>query len=282
MSADVDATLSEAERQFYARDAQDSTRTLVVSLLVVALASLFAARQRSLLLQLLFGAQGVVLLVIFWILQRTRARPSERRGVALYLASMLPFLAILVYSQHQMARGGSEAFEPLTATKLSIIVAALAAPRRRWIGLTIIFVAAIEGLAIFYLFHFDALRDRIPMAEPWPILLYALVAMGLLVMREQRRVASLWRLRADREAAALLRQSGLLLAVLDQMGTPLQVLTLETSIVRQQHPDRTDVVEMEQAVRTLTAVMGDVPKVDRWTHDYVDVSFDGRSMLRRR
>jgi hypothetical protein len=56
------------------------------------------------------------------------------------------------------------------------------------------------------------------------ILLYLMIATALLIMREQRRVISLRRLRADQETAALIRQTHLSTTVLHQVGSPLQTL----------------------------------------------------------
>jgi hypothetical protein len=152
------------------------------------------------------------------------------------MVTVIPLLFIFVYSQPQWAQAPG-AFEPLTATKLLVLVLALTAPRHRWLSSALVALVAAEGIVFFYVYHFERLRDRMPMSEPWPLLVHLVIAIALLAMREQRRVASIRILRADGDAAAQVRQAGVVLRFLDQLGSPLQVLTITVATVFHQRPD---------------------------------------------
>jgi hypothetical protein len=274
-------TLTDGERQFYARDAYQSSRVVAIMMLVAMLVCVAAARQRSHLLQLLWGAHGVVVAFCLAILSRTWTRPSERRGVALSVIMVAPLLCILVYSQPQWAHG-PEAFEPLTASKLLMLLLALAAPRHRWLSLAMVVLVAAQGIAIFYACHFELLRDRMPASEPWPLVLHLLIAMALLAMREQRRVASVRLLRADREAAAQARQAGVMLALLDEVASPLQVLTLTAATMLEQHPDRHERDALDLALRRLSSIPRRLPQIDRGAYAELGLSADAEWELRPR
>jgi hypothetical protein len=269
-----EVALTDGEREFYARDAYQSARIVAIMMLAAMVVAVHAARQRSQLLQLLWGGHAVVVAICLAILQRTWATPSERRGIVVYMVVALPLLVIFVYAQPQWALG-TQAFEPLTATKLLMLVLALAAPRHRWLSLAMVALIAAEGIAIFYGCHFDRLRDRIPMREPWPLLLHLLIAAALLTMREQRRVASVRLLRADREMAAQARHAGFVLALLDQVCSPLQVLMSTTATVFEQQPDARERDALERALRRLASIPGRVPQIDLRAYDYVGLSPDG-------
>src|SRR5262249_55669481 len=124
---------------------------------------------------------------------------------------------------------------------------------------------------------------RIPMSEPWTLLIYLLIAGALLVMREQRRVASIRILRADRERAALTRQAGVVLALLDQLGTPLQTLTISTAMVFRQQPDHPERKGLELALERISSLRRRLPKITPQTYGSLGVSglsVDAESELR--
>jgi hypothetical protein len=271
--------LSDAEKQFYARDTYQSARVVAIGVVAGTIAGAVAAGHRSALLQLLYGVAAVIAATCLVILRRTQARPSERRGIVLYLIAVVPPLCIFLYSQRQWAYG-PEAFEPLIAPKLIMVVLAVAAPRHRWLSLALVVLIAAEALVLFYAYHFDALRNRIPMSEPWTLLIYLLIAGALLVMRDQRRVASIRILRADRERAGLTRQAGVVLALLDQLGTPLQILTLSTAMVFHQQPDHPERKSLELALERISSLRRRLPKISPQTYESLGVSMDAKSELR--
>ena len=209
------------------------------------------------------------------MLHRRRARSSETLGIALYLVACLPFLAIMVYAQPQWTIGG-QAFEPLVATKCLLVVLALVAPRHLWLGISLELAVVVEGFVLYYANHFDALRDRSAMSEPWVMLPYLMIATALLIMREQRRVISLRRLRADQEAAALIRQTHLLSTLLHHVGSPLQ--TLQATIAMAPLAVA-DAEAAQDALQELTAACQRVPRVDSRALEYIPSSFDDADEL---
>jgi hypothetical protein len=276
---DAGRALTEAERQFYARDAYQVARVIAVAIITVMLFNIVTGRSAPFFLQLLYGSQAALCVICLAVLQRTRARPSEKLGIILYLVVVIPMLFGQLYSQIYRAQG-TAAFEPLITTKVTMVVLALAAPRRRWLSRTLVLLVAVQGIVLFYALRFDAMRDRIPMVEPWPLLNYLLIAIALLLLRDQRRLASLLLLRADRETAALVRQAGVVLAVLDQLGSPLQTLTSSTEILFQQQPDHPGRETLESALRAISSLRRRIPQIDPRAYEYLGVSLDAASLLR--
>jgi hypothetical protein len=276
---DASPAMSEAERHLYASDAYQVARAVAVAIMVAMIFNDVVLRHSSF-IHLLYGAEALLAAICLAILQQTRARPSEKRGILLYLVIVVPLLFIHVYAQKQLAHG-TGAFEPLITTKVLVVVLALAAPRLRWLNRTLVLLVALEGIVLFYTLHFDDMRDRIPITEPWPLLNYLLIAVALLLLREQRRVASVRLLRADREMAALARQADVVLALLDQFGSPLQILTVSTAILFRQQPDHPERERLESALQTISSLRGRMPQIDHRTYDRVGVSLDAASVLRR-
>jgi hypothetical protein len=248
------------EREFYARDAHAIARTM--ARMTLALCLLLVPLYRAILpgfVLAVWSLLGLVAAATVLLLQRTR--PAETRDVALALAVTIPWFVILPYSQRGFALH-PQPFEPLIAVKMGIVLMPLLIPRRWWIGVSAMLLLVAEALALFYLEHFDQLRDRIPASEPWTTLLYFLIGAALVLTREHRRVASLRRLRAEREVAVLVRHSALSLALLDQTGSPLQVLTISVGMLVADQPHDEELRRMEAAVRALASLREHISCVD--------------------
>jgi hypothetical protein len=88
--------------------------------------------------------------------------------------------------------------------------------------------------------------------EPWITLIFAAIAVGMLVSRARRREAVANAARVAAHAAALERVARLLLLVRDRANTPLQTLALSAAIVRRRYPDQQRVTSaMDRAVHRL-------------------------------
>jgi hypothetical protein len=151
---------------------------------------------------------------------------------------------------------------------------ALLAPRRLWLSLLLVFSVAAEGFVFFYVAHFETLRDRISMSEPWSLLYFLLIALALLATGEQRRVASIRLLRADRETAVLTNQAGVVLALLDQLGSPLQTLTVSIALVTLEAPNHPKYQDLNIALNRLSRIRDRLPKIPVRAFDYLSVSVD--------
>jgi hypothetical protein len=250
--------LSPDEREFYARDAHVVARTM--SWMTLGLSVVLVPMHRALLpISVLasWSLLGLVALAALAILHRTRDRPSEARDVALCFAVTIPWFAIIAFTQPAFAER-HQAFEPLLAVKMGIVLMPLMVPRRWWISLTAMVLLVVEALVLFYINHFDKLGDRIPANEPWSTLVYFFIGCALVLTREHRRVASLRRLRAEREVAVLGRHSALSLALLDETGSPLQVLAFSIGVLLKKHPDDDQLRRMDQAVHAFASVRDDI------------------------
>jgi hypothetical protein len=104
-------------------------------------------------------------------------------------------------------------------------------PRWLWLGIAVEAVMGALCLGIYVMLDLGSQQHRIPYAEPWVTLLYCAVGIGLVVLRDQRRAASLSLLREEIEADAIARRSSVVLAILDETGSPLQVLSVSLGLL---------------------------------------------------
>jgi hypothetical protein len=268
------------ELLLYARDAQASGVLLAVASLVAAVVTIGSLRE---FLPptgvMIFAAQAAASTGSLWYLHRTRARPSELRGVTLALLAVVPYLFYEVFTTSASIRSGT-AFDPLLANKALALLFPLAVGRYLWLGIALEAIVTVHGAILFWTKHLFALRDRIPEHEPWLTLLYLYIGIGVMLVADYRRGVSLKLLRADRDLAASSRRAGLQVALLDQLGSPVQTLVLDVEALRQQRPDDQQVMEMAEAVRALGKLRGQV-RVDEGTLSLVSENFDGAEALLR-
>ena len=84
-----------------------------------------------------------------------------------------------------------------------MVTAALVVATRFRLAIALVLCAAVSGLALFALLELGSHRDLIPYSEPWAMLLFVLLSLGLVMRREQRRIASVRLFRAEWELAGL-------------------------------------------------------------------------------
>jgi hypothetical protein len=261
-AADKPARLTPDELTFYARDANAIAR--VMSWMTLGLALAVVPMMVGVLpafVLALWSLTGLVGFVSLIILYRTRARPSETLGVALAFAVTVPWFVIIAFTQPAFA-AHQQAFEPLLGLKMGIVLMPLLLPRRWWISYATMGLLVVEALALFYVNHFDRMRDRIPASEPWSILIYCLIGCALVLTREHRRVASLRLLRAERDVVMLAHHAALANTVLDQMGSPLQVLAINVGLLLDERPSDEQLRRMHESVRTLSSLRDRITNID--------------------
>jgi hypothetical protein len=267
-----------SEQLFHARDAQQSALWFALIFLVGTPIFVSTALSHSWsTLVALWALPGLVAALAIWQLRRTRERPSELRGTVAFLLVLLPWFGILAIAQPVLVHEG-KAFEPFLAIKGLLPMVPLLAPRRLWLGLLLTLCLVVEGFVLYHAYHFNRLGDRIPSGEPWTLLLYLLIGIALLAMRDQRRVMSLRLLRAERQAATLWRQAQVSLALLDQVGSPLQVLALTTAALERSNATDADVRAMSQAVERIQQACARIPHADLRAPAH-PLSFDGARLL---
>ena len=164
------------------------------------------------------------------ILALRRRRPSETFAVAMFLLILAPLPPLFAYMHVQWVRGDSPI--PLfTGPKLVMALVPFVLPRWLWLGIAVEAVMGALCLGIYVMLDLGSQQHRIPYAEPWVTLLYCAVGIGLVVLRDQRRAASVSLLREEIEADAIARRSSVVLAILDETGSPLQVLSVSLGLL---------------------------------------------------
>jgi hypothetical protein len=173
----------------------------------------------SLVLMTLLGATTLAYLVASW------RRPSERRALAIVLFLWGTGSALASYHQWQVLAVGRP-YAPFLGHKLLLLVLPIAAASRLRLSLVLIVLTALNAVVLYFALHIGAHKDIVPLAEPWVTLGFGLTAVAVALADEQRRVASLEILRAESQNAALHRYAGLMLALRDQLNSPLQTMML--------------------------------------------------------
>jgi hypothetical protein len=234
----------------------------------------------SLPLRWLWRSASVAGILCAGLLHLLRRRPSAALSLAVKLAFLAACLGMFALAQPLWAQAGVP-YEAFAGNKLLLVGMALFLPRPLWLGLLLEAVFAAEAVGLYARLHMATIAERLCSPEPWATLLYAAVGVGLLVMREQRRVASVALLRLEAERSALQRRTLLYLALRDQINTPLQTLTMGAALMRiRLLLDLDEQRIVDEAVARLTAIAGALPSGEELTpSDAIAESFDGAGAL---
>ena len=252
--------LDEEEQALYARDAHNAALTLTVAVTIVETLAVLGTRGLPVeRMRLFFVLSGSIAAASTLTLLGFRRRPSERVCFAIFLVNVLPAFLQYWYSAPAWA-GTGQAFDPLAGNKTFLVLVPLIVPRRVWVAIGIEVAMTTMSITLYFHHHFDAARDRSPLAEPWTTALYLLVGLALVATRENRRLMSVRLLRADREVAALLSNARASLRLLDQLGSPLQVLAVSLAQLDGAGSDERQAIEA--ALERLIEVSRRVPAAD--------------------
>ncbi|HEX6837738.1 MAG TPA: hypothetical protein VF334_14260, partial [Polyangia bacterium] len=129
------------------------------------------------------------------------------------------------------------------------------------LGLPLILVTAADALALYWMLGFGALKDRLSVTEPWTTLVFMAVGIVALLQRDQRRVASLALLRAEARASEQHRRAAMLLALRDQLNTPLQTLVIGAARLTARDPGH-DLSRVQAAIDRLVALSRELARLD--------------------
>jgi hypothetical protein len=269
------AEATETEKSLLDRDTWVGA-TMLVSVMMVGIALLLVIPHQGLndrggrffLGALLFGV------VVLGYLLLSRLRFAGKGAIWAVVAVTLVFLPVASYNQSVLAHG-ERPYVSLMGPKLLMVALALVTASRFWIGLALIVTTAANAMALYYALHLDAHKELIPFAEPWEVLVFLLIAVVALRMREQRLIASVRLLRAEAEVSSLQRRAAMFLALCDRLNSPLQTLVVGASVA--QSPPVNDavakLVELSKRISELSAM---VPQASQ------KASFDADAELRRR
>lgn len=271
----------ESERRFHAHDAYASTTLMAVLASAGGLVAVLNLRGSSLgRAPALWTMQLVTGLVVLVALRITRQRPREELALSLAFVVFVPSLLVRAYAQVQFAHGGAP-YEPFLGHKIAMAILPLVVPRRLWLGVSLEVVLLLETLGLYRHLHLADAKQLIPFVEPWWTVLYAGIGLGLMRMREQRRVASVRLLRDDLELSILARRTALSLAIRDQIGSPLQSLSLTLGVLKGRHGDPLLASAIDGAVSSMAAAVLESTEIDPRALGLVAESFDGAEALSR-
>ena len=237
-----------AERLLLARDSQVGATLFAVAALAVNTLALWSFRRLPLgsAFTALWIAESVYAATLAWLLLH-RLRPSPGRGV---WASLLLFVTAVsaVISTHIHWARLSQPADPYIGHKLLLVGTVLIRPPRLWLGLLLVGLIAVEALALHFLLAPPLGASSL---EPWHTLLFIALGFGLILVGEQRRIASVKLLRAETTAASLRRRAALFLALCDQLNTPLQTLMLRLELLAQNDHSSTDAAQLQARVNLI-------------------------------
>jgi hypothetical protein len=252
-AAAANAPATECERVFLAGDEQFGAAVFAVVTILLALgwAPLMRAQigdPFALSVLMSIGAAGTVLALLY----ATRSRPTQRRGRAALLALFaVVLLAVSLHPRAFIVAG--RPFNPFIGQKILMVTLGVTAAGWSSWALPLIVGTAVEALALYFALGFDALKDRISVVEPWVTLVFMATGIAALMLRDQRRVASVALLRAEAEAMAWHRRAVILLALRDQLNTPLQTLVLGAKRLELGTPAR-DLPRLRASIDRLVAL----------------------------
>jgi hypothetical protein len=252
--------------------------TAVAAAVLAAPTFLAQGSLRTVVFLLALSLLGFLLLLYLVVI---RQRLSERRARWLVVALIGAILPLVSYNQTVLL-GLHRPFTPLLGFKYAMVVLGLVAVSRRFMGIGLIVATALNGIVLYFVLGMGAQKDRIPLAEPWIMLVFMVIAIALQVMQEHRRVASIRLLRAQAEISALHRRAHLLEAAHDQLGSPLQALVLGLATLEKDHPPEV-LAALRLEIKRLLAVNAQLHDLEEMMPgESRRASFDGAGELRRR
>jgi hypothetical protein len=271
-----------AERRFTARDAHDSA---TLNAAIVTLMFLFYAlvmHRRGLPHGALLSVVAAVppLIILGYLVARRRL-PSERVAlivIVFFYAFSLPFVT---WGQVQIFALHVRLF-PLAAHEVMMVTVSLVVATRLRVAIGLVLLTGGTALALYFFLHMGAHPEIVPYSEPWAMLVFLVLSVGLVMMREQRRIASVRLFRAEWELVALHRQAALFVALRDRLGSPLQSLVLYTAQLERTHPPES-IAPIQASVERLVALSRQLAKLE---NDFVAsgmqrLSMDAERALRR-
>jgi hypothetical protein len=270
----------EAARQLQIRDSYVGVTYFAIGALLANTINLWSAHNLALgyAWDVLWIVEFVFLGVLIWLSWNRRA-PSARRalwaGLVLFLAAMCAICSAHVYWVRL-----PQPAQPFIGHKLLLAALVLIRPRRLWLGVLLVAVVGAEAIALQ-----SVLAPTAPFSplEPWHTLLFVVLALGLLFMGEQRRVASLQLIRKQAEASSLFRRASMFLALKDRLNSPIQTLVLRNALLEQTGAPPAILSRLQAAVDNLVSLSQQVAQVTGVVRtEHYQASLDAEEALRRR
>lgn len=217
-------------------------------------------------------APMLILLVV------TRNRPSLRRALWTTCILLAVTLPIITYNQYWLRELGRP-FSPFLGHKLLMGILGLTLATRFRIGVGLIVAIAAMAIGTWFALDLGARTDAIVYSEPWMTLMYMLIGLVSLFIREEWQVASIQLLRAQTETSAMRRRALMFLALRDRLNSPVQTLALGAAGATSDLPARSG-EKVERAVDQLVSLSRELAELDVLVPEVV-TSFDADAELRR-
>jgi len=194
------------------------------------------------------------------VIVATWRRPSELRGRVALLFLFAVTLTVISVDQVPYLHV-NRPFTPFLGHKILVVTLGIAAAGWSSMGLPLIVATTVDAVALYYILGFAALKDRIELVEPWAMIIFAVVGLVALAMRDQRRVASLVVLREESAATELHRRATMLLALRDQLNSPLQTLVAGEARATVAARDA-DVAALRDGIARLVALSRELSQIE--------------------
>ena len=195
-------------------------------------------------------------LIVVLLIQRRH--PTVRFSSVVFLINMLVILVALWITSGYWAP--TQAWNPFQANKLGALAVPLVAPELK-VGLVSIAGLAGTAIAKFYVLDPDIQR-RLPIGEPWFVLIYAMFG-GVLLVYRLRGLAferDVLRLQAEATVAADVARGFLRLR--DYANTPIQTIVFATELLRRRNP------ELEPILRRIDRATARLMEISRALKSY--------------
>jgi hypothetical protein len=222
----------------------------------------------------------VALSCLGYVLAARGTTPSKSQSAMFVLLLWATLLSMATYGEWLLATHAFAAHRPFTPfipQKLLLVTLPLVAPGLRRIMPLVLLITALDAVLLFFLLHMPAHLEVVSISEPWSTLAFGIIGVLLMGLYEQRLVASLGFLRAQSRRVALGRRARLLLALRDQLNSPLQALVLHANQAARHSPACDPAlgreVERLMAMSRRLANLEDVVPLE--------LSFDAPATLRR-
>ncbi len=186
-------------------------------------------------------------------------RRSVRVAEIAFALVVIPFLPVLMLSEiefaahHQVREHGSW-------YKLTMLGIAALAPASPGLPATVVVALGVQRVVLRFVL---GSQPTVP-GEPWITLIFAAIAVGMLVSRAHRREAVARAARVAARAAALDRMTRLLLGIRDRANTPLQTIAFGAAVVARRCTDQQRIARaMENAVVRLRRLSNALQRASR-------------------
>ena len=186
---------------------------------------------------LMSATVGLLLAIVLLVRRR---HPTYRLCTTVFLLNNAVILVALWITTGAFAAAPGK-WVPFQANKLGVLAVAVLAPG---LATGLVTIGGFIGMAVVrYLMLPTELRQRLPIGEPWAILIYAIFAVAMLGYRVHSVALSRRMFQVRTESIATQKLARTFLALRDFTNTPLQTIELASRIVRARCPALNPIVD---------------------------------------